>query len=98
MVQTMEAWIVADPDALADFYGQNFQARALPQTANLETVPKREIANALKNATQGASKGEYHKIQHIQRLLSSLNPDKVRKRCPSCAWLFEFMRALIGRI
>jgi Domain of unknown function (DUF4276) len=30
MVQTMEAWIVADPDALAAYYGQRFRRNALP--------------------------------------------------------------------
>jgi hypothetical protein len=33
MVQTMEAWIVADPDALAAYYGQGFLKERPPQIA-----------------------------------------------------------------
>ena len=40
MVQTMEAWIVADPDALSAYFGQGFQANALPRRPNLEEVEK----------------------------------------------------------
>ena len=32
MVQTMEAWIVADVDALRGYYGQRFNQGALPRT------------------------------------------------------------------
>jgi hypothetical protein len=31
MVQAMEAWVVADPDALAAYYGQKFRNNALPK-------------------------------------------------------------------
>ena len=31
MVQTMEAWIVADADALGSYYGNGFNAGALPR-------------------------------------------------------------------
>ena len=32
MVQMMEAWLVADRDALSRFYGQRFNANAIPET------------------------------------------------------------------
>jgi hypothetical protein len=43
MAQCMEAWIVADSDALADFYGKNFLNSSLPTRQNLEDEPKKEI-------------------------------------------------------
>jgi len=31
----MEAWIAADPDAMALYYGQGFRPKSLPQRSNL---------------------------------------------------------------
>ena len=50
MVQTMETWIVADSEALKDYYGQDFKANKLPKAADLETVPKPTIERSLGEA------------------------------------------------
>ncbi len=88
MVQTMEAWIVADPDALTEYYGQYFHGNALPKTQNLETVAKAAIASALAQATRQTQKGAYHKIRHASDLLKRIEQQKVEQRCPSCARMF----------
>ena len=88
MVQTMETWIVADPDALAGYYGQGFRRSALPNNADIESVPKSDVETALKNATRATQKGEYHKIRHASELLKRIKPDQVRDRCPACDGLF----------
>jgi hypothetical protein len=89
MVQTMEAWIVADPEALAEYYGQGFNANALPVSNNLEKVAKSAIAAALDNATKNTkTKGKYHKIKHASDLLRKIAPQKVKQRCPNCARMF----------
>ena len=95
MVQSMEAWIVADPDALAAYYGQHFQANALPRRQNLEEENKVDIARALDQSTQGTQKGKYHKIQHARHLLQRIDPTIVRKRCPHCDRLFKTLLDLI---
>ena len=95
MVQTMEAWIVADPDALSAYFGQGFQANALPRRPNLEEVEKVDIARALDRATQRTSKGKYHKIRHVRRILQSVEPMAVRRRCPHCERLFEKLLRLV---
>lgn len=93
MVQSMEAWIVADGRALAEYYGQKFQPSALPKTANLESVSPKNILSALKRATRNTKKGEYHKIRHASELLARLDPQQVKKRCPSCRRLFEALES-----
>ena len=96
MVQAMETWIVADPDALAAYYGQRFLAKALPNTANLESVPRKDISRALKQATRRTQKGEYHKIRHASEILRRIDPQRVGQRCPACARLFSTLRQAIG--
>ena len=91
MVQTMEAWIVADDVALADYYGQGFRMNALPRAANLESVPKRDLARSLHAATRRTTKGTYHKIRHASALLARIRPDRVRERCEGCRRLLDFL-------
>jgi hypothetical protein len=96
MVQTMEAWIVADPEALAAYYGKNFQKSALPQTQDLETVAKDDVARALEAATRRTQKRAYHKIRHASDLLKLIDREKVQKRCPHCARLFDTLLNLMA--
>lgn len=96
MVQTMETWIVADPDALRAYYGQGFRGNVLPRHQNLEEVNKSDIGQALNLATQGTQKGKYHKIKHARELLQLINTMTVRERCPHCERLFETLLQLIN--
>lgn len=96
MVQTMEAWIVADPEALSGYYKQGFQQDALPRNQNLEEVGKNDIAEALDRATQGSRQGKYHKIHHARYLLQCIDPTRVRRRCHYCDRLFETLLRLVG--
>ncbi len=84
MVQMMEAWFLADPEALAAYYGQHFGAKALPGRENVEQIAKADIERSLKDATKKTQKGEYHKIRHGAELLARIDPTKVRKRAPHC--------------
>ena len=95
MVQTMETWIVADPDTLKEYYGRGFRKNALPSHKNLEEVSKKRIAEALNRATQETQKGKYDKIRHARHLLQRMNAGGVRKRCPHCKRLFETLLLLI---
>jgi hypothetical protein len=89
MAQVMESWFVADPDALARFYGQQFGARQIPARKNVEEVPKAEVEAVLKSSTAKTQKGEYHKIKHGPAILEKLDPDRVRARAPHCERLFQ---------
>jgi len=95
MVQTVEAWLIADPDALASYYGQGFQRSALSKRQNVEAIPKTELVPSLDRATQRTQKGQYHKIRHCSDLLSRLNPEKVRSRARHCELLFTTLEARI---
>ncbi|MDF0552275.1 DUF4276 family protein [Kamptonema sp. UHCC 0994] len=63
MVQAMEAWFIADVEALKKFYGQGFKENSIPKNLNVETIDKDSLEPSLKAATRDTkSKGEYHKI------------------------------------
>ena len=95
MAQTMETWIVADPDALRRYYGQEFNVGALPGAADLERVPKRDIEDSLRRATERTRKGRYRKIAHASDLLQRIDAERVRTRCPHCRRLFDDLREMI---
>jgi hypothetical protein len=93
MAECMETWITADPKALAVFYGKDFNARVLPATTDLETVPKADLARKLAEATKACRPGAYHKTAHGFRLLGAIDPASVASRCPThAAALFAFLR------
>jgi len=52
MAQAMEAWLIADAEALAKFYGQKFRAQDIPARANVEDVAKQDLFEALRKATR----------------------------------------------
>ena len=97
MTQTMETWILADSEALANYYKQNFTQNALPKSDDLEKVSKVDVERALKRATQKTQKGAYHKIKHAGDLLKRIDPRKARKKCRHCERLFSVLnRAMAG--
>ena len=95
MVQTMEAWIVADADALNRYYGQNFKAGLLPRAGDLESVAKNEVERSLCRATEHTGKGRYHKIKHASDLLQRVDAEKVKARCRHCRRLFDELGGMI---
>lgn len=96
MVQAMEAWIVADPEALAEYYGRGFRKNALPARQNLEEEPKVDCADKLATATRPTQKGEYQKIRHAADLLARISSEKVRDRCPHAKIMFSTLSTLIA--
>lgn len=95
MVQTMEAWFIADVAALQRFYGQDFHAPSIPKTRDVEQIGKAQIESALRDATRNTQKGRYHKIRHGAQLLKLINLEIVRKRARYCERLFATLTDLI---
>ena len=95
MVQTMEAWIVADADALRRYYCKGFNAGVLPKAVDLESVAKREVEDCLRRATERTGKGRYQKIKHASDLLQRVDAEKVQARCRHCRRLFHELGRMI---
>lgn len=96
MVQVMETWLVADADALARYYGGEFDANMLPRRSNLEEEPKAQVFRKLNHAVRATPKKGYRKIDDGAGLLASIDPAKVRGRAPHCEMLFARLERLQG--
>ncbi len=95
MVQTMEAWLIADIDTLKKFYGQGFKENSIPRNRNVEQIGKDSLSESLKTATRDTSKGEYQKINHASKLLEQLDVAKVRNASTHCDRLFKTLAEII---
>ena len=97
MVQVMEAWFLADRDALRDYYGQQFNTQRLPgQPAAVESIPKDDVLRGLTRATERTRKGRYHKTRHAPDLLESVDVGKVRGNAPACARLLRTLEGVLA--
>lgn len=95
MAQAMEAWFLADREALAEFYDGGFLPNSLPGNPNIEAIRKDELEPRLKHASAPTrSKGEYHKVKHGFALLALIDPAKVEKASPHAKRFHDFLRGL----
>jgi hypothetical protein len=96
MTQCMEAWIVADPDKLEEFYGKGFNKNALPKRPVLDEEPKDSLYGALDAATRSTLKRTYGKIKHASEILKRIQPDVVAERCTSFRQLTQWLDGAIA--
>ena len=92
----MEAWFLADPEALAAFYGDGFQPGALRSNPRVEEIPKDDVLESLRRASRATQKGPYHKTAHAPELLARIRADRVRAAAPNCERLFAHVADLFG--
>lgn len=79
MVQCMEAWFIADSEALKIFYGPLFKENKLPKRSDVENISKASLFSSLEAATRECNpKGSYSKGKHSFDLIGRINPDKIR--------------------
>lgn len=91
MVEAMENWFLADPEALRRFYGARFKAPAA--TTNVETVSKAEALKRLAAATKSTSRGTYDKGSHAFELLATIDPAKLHAGSKWAARFFDTLAA-----
>jgi hypothetical protein len=84
----LEAWFLADKDALNAYYGQGFNPNPIPGNPNVEQIAKATVVDAMEIATRNTQKGKYRKIRDASRLLERISPTVVRAKSPHCDRLF----------
>ena len=88
MVQVMETWFLADPEALRSFFKMgSFNEKLHPEGTELETWPKDKVYKAVEKATGGRQSG-YDKGKHSFKLLEMINCNKVTAASP---WAKRFV-------
>lgn len=94
MVQCMEAWFIADRDTLNAFFGQQFNANALPARNDVENISKQDLYTGLESATRRCEKkGKYGKGRHSFDILAQIDPAKVMAASPYAQRLIDTLRA-----
>jgi len=83
MVTCMETWIMADREALREFFGQGMHANRLLCETQLETRSRQDVQEALKSATKGCGpRRKYEKGRRSFQVLARLNPTTLKSCLP----------------
>lgn len=96
MVQCMEAWFLADKNALVSYFGFDLAVNALPSNPNIEQVPKTDIEAGLMKATRATVKGRYNKGRDSFAILRELDPEVVAEASPHAERLLRTLEAHIS--
>lgn len=94
MAACMETWIVADEDALQEFYGKCFQSN-LPRAEALNTVTKNDIMDALEKSTKECGKEKQYNKNNKKdsfKILEKVDVAKITKRNIYAKDFFEFLK------
>ncbi|MEZ5355944.1 MAG: DUF4276 family protein [Bryobacteraceae bacterium] len=89
MVECMEAWFLADRNALSSYFGKGFRENALPGNPRPNQVAKAEILRAVDIAARDTTKQGYDKGRDSFRILALVDPSRVRASCPWVRRLLE---------
>ena len=93
MVQAMEAWLMADRDALREHFGRGFNENRLPEQSAPEQIPLDRLESSLKDASSGCGR-QYAKGTVSFEILGRVDASKVEERCSHAKALFGYLRSL----
>ncbi|PZS06477.1 MAG: hypothetical protein DLM69_00015 [Candidatus Chloroheliales bacterium] len=99
MVHCMEAWFLADKDALEEFYDKRyFKRNKWADKPEIELKTKKEVFRLLAQATKDSPKGQYSeraKVEHGFLLIESIDPNKVAACSLHCNRLLARLKELL---
>ncbi len=90
MIQAMEAWFLAQPQVLDNFYGVAISQK-LPKK-NAQDIP--QPAEYLMGLTRNTGKGTYRKIEHGVKLLESLDAHQLEQASVEFANLIKRLESI----
>ena len=99
MAQCMEAWILADPDALAEHYKIGRDEDELRQLDNFsveEVSPGATVKRHLNPIARKGGRGKYHKTRDGFALIGIIDPVRVAKRARHAGRFFGVLRQESG--
>ena len=97
MVQMMESWFLADRDCLARYFGNGFNANALPAPQKaIEDISKEDLERALGESPRQSSKRRYAKGRDSFALLGQIDAAKVIVASPHARRLVEALSGVLA--
>lgn len=91
MVECMEAWLIADRETLASFFGNGFNLNDLPAVSRpIESISKAQLYQSLAQATRNC-KNSYDKGNNSFKLLARIDANRVTAASP---WAKRFVDEL----
>lgn len=93
MVQVMETWLLADRNAMRNYFGASFRENRLPSQRNLEEVPKETVLQSLARATADCNQ-QYAKGAVSFEILARISSDAVSEKCPHAKAMLDCLRSL----
>ena len=97
MVQCLETWLLADPEAIRVHYDEKskpcFRPRELKAWPPLETVDRKILQKALEKATENCTRPYFHAYGNV--LIAVVSREKLMK-LPSVERLFKDLKIKIG--
>lgn len=94
MVQAMEAWFIADRQAMASHFGDGFRCGSLPNPQNAESISPTGLTESIDQALRGIGgrrRKKYDKVRDGARLLALIDEATVSRNCPSFGRLTDFL-------
>lgn len=91
MVQVMETWLLADRNALREFFRDQLKENVFKQWPQLESISKANVLDVLNRATAQCSK-QYKKGKITFELLQRVDPALVEAACPHAKSLLDRLR------
>jgi len=91
MVQAMEAWFIADPQALINHFGRDFNIKALPSPQNAESVSPSDLATAIREGLRNSGRRRYDKVTDGVKLLQLIDRVKVGQNCRHFQRLMDYL-------
>lgn len=93
MVTSMETWLLADVNALSEYFGKKFKGESLPRHNNLERIDKNNVLEAINKAAKDTAKKRYEKGRDSFCILGMIDPALVQEKSPWAKRLIDTLLA-----